>query len=77
VAQWTAESSGGLPKVSSREREILQLIAEGKSTKEIALSLYISTKTVETHRRRIMSQLNLPSVAELTKFAIREGITSL
>ena len=63
--------------LTQREREILQLIAEGKSTKEVASLLYISVKTVETHRQKIMEKLNLNSVAELTKYAIREGLTSL
>jgi len=60
-----------------REREILQLLAEGKSTREIAAALCLSGKTVDTHRRKIMNKLNLHSVAELTKYALREGITSL
>jgi len=76
VNQWVAETTCQIARVSSREREVLQLIAEGKSTKEIAGSLFISTKTVETHRREIMLRLNLPTVAQLTRFAIREGITS-
>jgi DNA-binding NarL/FixJ family response regulator len=63
--------------LTDRERETLQLIAEGKSTKEVADALSVSVKTVETHRRNIMEKLNLHSVAELTKFAIREGITSV
>ena len=63
--------------LSSREREVLQLIAEGKNTKEIAFSLDISPKTVETHRRQIMQKLKLSNVADLTRYAIREGITSL
>ncbi len=62
---------------TDREREALQLLAEGKSTKEIADALRVSVKTVETHRRNIMEKLNLHSVAELTKYAIREGITSV
>ncbi|HEX2929053.1 MAG TPA: response regulator transcription factor [Candidatus Binatia bacterium] len=77
VAQWLSESQCELPKISSREREVLQLVAEGKSTREIAASLYVSIKTVETHRRQIMGRLNLPNIAQLTKFAIREGITSV
>ena len=77
VAQWLSASQCELPKISSREREVLQLVAEGKSTKEIAAILYVSIKTVETHRRQIMGRLNLPSIAHLTKFAIREGITSV
>jgi DNA-binding NarL/FixJ family response regulator len=63
--------------LSDREREVLQLLAEGKNTKEIALSLTLSSKTVEAHRMNIMSKLNIRSIAELTKYAIREGLTSL
>jgi DNA-binding NarL/FixJ family response regulator len=64
-------------KLTPREREVLQLMAEGRATKEIALDLKVSIKTVETHRRQIMEKLNIHSVAELTKYAIREGLTSL
>lgn len=64
-------------RLSPREREVLQLMAEGRATKEIALDLSVSVKTVETHRRQIMEKLNLYSVAELTKYAISEGITSV
>lgn len=63
--------------LTAREREVLQLIAEGKSTKQIASSLNVSVKTIETHRQQIMEKLNIHSIAELTKYAIREGITSL
>lgn len=77
VAQWLSESQCELPKISSREREVLQLVVEGKSTKEIAASLYVSIKTIETHRRQIMGRLNIPNIAHLTKFAVREGITSV
>jgi DNA-binding NarL/FixJ family response regulator len=63
--------------LSPREREVLQLLAEGKTTKNIASSLHISTKTVETHRQQIMEKLHLRSVAELTKYAVKEGLTSL
>lgn len=77
LARWSSESRCDLPGISLREREVLQLVAEGKSTKEIAASLYVSIKTVESHRRQIMNRLSLKSIAELTKFAIREGITSL
>lgn len=63
--------------LSPREREVLQLISEGKSTKNIAFTLDLSPKTVETHRRQIMQKLKLTNVAELTRYAIREGITSL
>jgi len=60
-----------------REREVLQLIAEGGTTKEVASRLNISIKTVESHRGRIMEKLGLHTVAELTKYAVRHGITSL
>jgi DNA-binding NarL/FixJ family response regulator len=63
--------------LTDREREALQLIAEGKTTKAVADALRVSVKTVETHRHNIMQKLNLQSVAELTKYAIREGITSV
>jgi DNA-binding NarL/FixJ family response regulator len=63
--------------LTNREREILQLIAEGESTKEIAFKIGVSIKTVETHRQQIMKKLNLHSVAELTRYAIREGLTPL
>ena len=63
--------------LSSREREVLQLLSEGKRTKEIATQLHLSVKTVETHRMKIMSKLNINNLAELTKYAIREGLTSL
>jgi DNA-binding NarL/FixJ family response regulator len=63
--------------LSAREREVLQLLAEGKTSKEIGLALHVSAKTVESHRAQIMDKLGLRTVAELTKFAIREGLTSL
>ena len=63
--------------LSAREREVLQLISEGKSTRDIAAKLYVSVKTVETHRKQIMDKLGLNSIAELTKYAIREGLTSV
>jgi DNA-binding NarL/FixJ family response regulator len=71
--------TGDLPEtsLSGREREVLQLIAEGRATREIADALHISVKTVETHRKNIMDKLDLHTVAELTKYALREGITSL
>jgi DNA-binding NarL/FixJ family response regulator len=59
-----------------REREVLQLVAEGKSSKEIGVILHIAVPTVETHRRQIVEKLNLRTIAELTKYAIREGLTS-
>ena len=73
----TTEDNSASSVLTPREREVLQLIAEGRSTKEIASDLNVSVKTVETHRRQIMDKLELRSVAELTKFALREGITDL
>jgi len=67
----------GGPLLTSREREILQLIAEGLTAKEIAAHVFLSIKTVETHRRNIMQKLNMRSTADLTKFAIREGLVAL
>ena len=61
--------------LSRREREVLQLISEGKSTRHIALALSLSEKTVAAHRSHIMHKLRVKSVAELTKIAIREGLT--
>lgn len=63
--------------LTDREREVLQMIAEGYKTKEIADRIHVSVKTVEARRRQIMDKLNIDSVAGLTKFAIREGITSI
>jgi len=63
--------------LSAREKQILQRIADGESTKQIAAACGVSNKTIETHRRRIMQKLGKHSVAELTKYAVREGITSL
>jgi DNA-binding NarL/FixJ family response regulator len=63
-------------RLTPRERQIIQLLSEGKSTKQIALSLHLSPKTVDSNRREIMNKLGISSVAELTKFAIREGLTS-
>jgi DNA-binding NarL/FixJ family response regulator len=66
-----------LSVLTPREREVLQLIAEGKRASQISEILNISVKTVDTHRSQIMRKLGFKSVAELTKFAIREGVTSL
>ena len=63
--------------LTKKEREILQLLTEGKTSKEIAAQLNIAKKTVETHRVNIMNKLDIRSVAELTKYAIRHGITCL
>jgi DNA-binding NarL/FixJ family response regulator len=67
----------GSVALTPREREVLQLISEGHSSKEIAFRLHVSLKTVETHRHQIMNKLGLRSVAELTKYALREGLTAL
>jgi len=77
VKKTTTDKPTIYSKLTPREREILQLIAEGKNTKEIARYLFISVKTVETHRRHIKKKLKVDSVAELTKIAIREGLTVL
>ncbi len=66
-----------LDELTPKERELLQMLAEGKSGKEAARLLYVSIKTVDTRRREIMKKINASSVAELTKFAVREGITSV
>lgn len=63
--------------LSPREREVLQLLAEGKSSKDIAAQLDVAATTVETHRRQIMDKLQLRTIAELTKYAVREGLTTL
>lgn len=65
------------PELTPREREVLQLVAEGRTTRDIAGRLHVSVKTIETHRKQIMDKLELRSVAELTKYAVREGLTSL
>lgn len=66
-----------LQNLTSREREILQLLAEGKSTKDIADHLNLGIKTVQTHRQSIMDKLNMHNVVDLVKFAIREGVISI
>jgi DNA-binding NarL/FixJ family response regulator len=71
------ESSSAFTVLTAREREVLQLMSEGQATKEVASSLHVSIKTVETHRAKLMEKLNLYSLAELTKYAIREGLTTL
>jgi DNA-binding NarL/FixJ family response regulator len=72
------ESSENPPSVlSPREREIIQLLAEGKSNNEVADMLYISAKTVETHRAHVMQKLNLHSITQLVHYAIRNKIAEL
>jgi DNA-binding NarL/FixJ family response regulator len=65
------------PSLTAREREMLQLMAEGMTAKEIASHLFVSVKTVETHRRNIAQKLNITRAAELIKYAIREGLVTL
>jgi len=79
IVQGFSEKCRVAPSVFSvltpREREVLQLLAEGKTTKQIALQLNISPKTVEVHRTKIMERLNIDNIATLTKYAIQEGLT--
>lgn len=72
-----AKNSSISSALTPRERQVLQLLAEGKRSKEISFLLSVSSATVDTHRNAIMHKLNLHSIAELTKFAVREGLTSL
>lgn len=71
------EKTQSFSVLSPREREVLKFLAEGLGTKEIASTLLVSVKTIETHRQQLMKKLNLHSIAELTKYAIREGLTTL
>ena len=73
--QRTPEETGR-PRLTEREKEVLRLIAEGKSSKEIAEMLYLSVKTVMAHRTNIMEKLDIHSRTELVKYAIRQGLTS-
>jgi DNA-binding NarL/FixJ family response regulator len=68
---------GGQTDLTTREREVLKLVAEGRSSREIAIALYVTTKTIVWHRQSIMRKLQLRSVAELTKYAVRMGLTEL
>jgi DNA-binding NarL/FixJ family response regulator len=80
VDKYIRQSPQGLPPLvhlSPREREVLRLLAAGNSNKQISAHMNISVRTVEAHRTQLMEKLNLRSVAELTKYAIREGITTL
>lgn len=71
------EDTTAMNILGGREREVLQLIAEGMTSGEIAKRLHISTNTVDTHRRNMMKKLDLHTVAELTKYAVREGLSDL
>lgn len=74
VQAYLAQSELPPEPLSLREREVLQLIAEGKTTKEAAVVLGISTKTAESHRARIMAKLNIHETASLVRYAIRRGL---
>jgi two-component system, NarL family, response regulator NreC len=76
VHYMTAAERSTEGRLTKRERQVVQLLAEGKSTKQIALSLHVSSKTVDSNRRQIMNKLGIFSVAELTKYAIRQGLTT-
>ena len=77
VRYLSTTDSSGFSVLTVREREVLQLLSEGKTTRQIATDLHVSIKTVETHRQQIMGKLNINSVADLIKYAIREGLTRL
>lgn len=70
-------SSAPSEPLTPRERELVQLLSEGYSTAEVAERLHVSTKTVGTHREHVMSKLGMHSVAEITRYALREGLSSL
>lgn len=76
VRQIQRSDSGSLLALTPREREVLRLLAQGQHNKQIAQSLGLSSKTVDTHRQHIMDKLGLHSIADLTRFAIREGLVS-
>jgi DNA-binding NarL/FixJ family response regulator len=71
------EGEYGLPTLTPREREVLQLLAEGQTTKEVAATLHLSVKTAETHRSNLMRKLGLHNVSELVMYAVRNNIVSL
>jgi len=77
VEHLVATVDSPLAKLTDREHEVLQLLAEGRTAKQIALDLHVSPKTIESNRHNIMEKLDIHSLAELTKYAIREGLTSL
>ena len=73
----SSSPAASLPaNLTQREQELLQLVAAGRNTKEIAFDLGVSVKTIEARRREVMKKLNLCNIAQLTKFAIREGLTT-
>jgi two-component system response regulator NreC len=77
VSKSASTERSAFTELTKREREVLQLLAEGVSTKEIAGRLNLSVKTVETHRANIMDKLDIHTISKLVKYAIREGLTSL
>ena len=77
IGRVSKEEASVYTLLSEREREVLQLLAEGQSTKEIAASLFVSVKTVETHRQNIMKKLGIYNIPDLVKYAIREGLIDL
>jgi len=77
VKRLSGSAESPLEALTEREREVLQLIGEGKNTKQIARELHVSTKTIEANRRKIMEKLDAHSIAELVKIAIVGGLTSL
>jgi two-component system response regulator NreC len=77
VQQLIKPSAGAESPLSGREREVLQMLAEGRSSRTIAGRLHVSVTTVDTHRKHIMDKLGFRSIAELTKYAVREGLTPL
>lgn len=77
VTNISDKKNDSLSILTSREMEVLQLIAEGVSSEEIASRLYLSVKTISSHRRQILKKLNLNNIADLIRFAIREGVISL
>ncbi|MBN2181526.1 MAG: response regulator transcription factor [Sedimentisphaerales bacterium] len=77
VNRLTTTSHRPLESLTDREREVLQLIGEGKNTKQIAMRLHVSTKAIEANRRKIMEKLHTQSIADLVRWAILGGLTSL
>jgi DNA-binding NarL/FixJ family response regulator len=77
VRQPSVGKAEGPARLTARDRQIIQMLAEGRSVKQIALALHISPKTADASRRKIMQKLGVPSIADLVKYAVREGITSL
>jgi len=72
----TQEVKSGTVRLGARERQVLQMVAEGMTSTQIAENIHLAPSTIEVHRRNIMRKLNLHSVAELTKYAIRNGMTN-